>query len=57
MMQKRDNGWQGYLAAVVLGAVLAILAAASGWLPRRRHNRPDPCRQLLRQRGPRSRTR
>lgn len=32
MMQKRDNGWQGYLAAVVLGAVLAILAAASGWI-------------------------
>lgn len=33
MMPKRDNGWQGYLAAVIMGAMLALLAAASGWIP------------------------
>lgn len=33
MMQQRDNGWAGYLAAVIMGAMLALLAAASGWLP------------------------
>lgn len=32
MMQKRDHNLAGYLAAVVLGAVLAIVAAASGWI-------------------------
>lgn len=28
----RDHNLAGYLAAVVLGAVLAIVAAASGWI-------------------------
>jgi hypothetical protein len=28
----RDNNVAGYLAAVILGAVLALLAAASGWI-------------------------
>ncbi len=32
MMQQRDNGWAGYLAAVIMGAMLALLAAASGWI-------------------------
>lgn len=28
----RDHNLAGYLAAVIMGAMLALLAAASGWI-------------------------